>query len=206
MGGEGKSSDPPSLFQMGNATDLTISDIAIHREIHHVRGRPGSSEMNTGKTKVFPPIHIRTIPEISDTDYKIYREAIKNGRCLDDCNLSPEKLEYFDYKEKIAQCKCLYREASEKYWPHGKQVPIDKPYPCSGVINEAGISVERLVRGVTTTTGDATARRNSMRLQTQASYGKKREEPEHKGLSYCTCGKCCHKPYCTCEECCQQKN
>lgn len=205
-GGEGKSSDPPSLFQMGNATDLTISDIALHREIHHVRGRPGSSEMNTGKTKVFPPIHIRTIPEISDTDYKIYREAIKNGRCLDDCNLSPEKLEYFDYKEKIAQCKCLYREASEKYWPHGKQVPIDKPYPCSGVINEAGISVERLVRGATTTTGDATARRSSMRLQTQASYGKKRKEPEHKGLSYCTCGKCCHKPYCTCGKCCQQKN
>lgn len=153
-------SDEPAWFLTGQNANLKISDMSIHRTVDAHIGRTGSSEMVTGKTSIFPAIHI---PEISD--------------------ISDEK--YLNYIGRIKQGKCLYRQASEDFWPHGNKVPMD--YPCSRVINEAGISVERLVTGAHVST------RRSMRVEEQEKNGTKRKEPDHNGLSYCTCADCCQQ-------------
>ena len=161
-----KSGDPvnePPWFGK-NPTNLEISDMSIHRTVDVSHGRSGSSEMVTGKTRIFSADHIPTIPKIS----------------------VEEDIKYLDYLAAIKQGKCLYREASQQFWPYGNKVPLG--HPCSGVINDAGISVEGLVMSATPPKGAAT--RRSMRFVEKEINCAKREEPDRNGLSYCTCPKC----------------
>ena len=158
-----KSGDPvnePPWFGK-NPTNLEISDMSIHRTVDASDGRSGSSEMVTGKTRIFSADHIPTIPEIKDIKYLEYLGAIKQGRCL-------------------------YREASQQFWPNGNRVPLG--HPCSGVINDAGISVEGLV--MTASPPKEAATRRSMRIVENKINCAKREEPVLNGLSYCICPEC----------------
>jgi hypothetical protein len=149
----------PSWFLTGqNTRSYKITDMSIHRTVDSLRGRPGSSEMVTGKTNIFPANHIPTEPDMSDK-------------------------KYLDYIGQIKQGKCLYHQASGNYWPHGKGIPIH--YPCSGVINEAKMSVERLVTG-----GQNFSTRRSMRVVEQRQNDRKRKKPDQNGLRYCTCVDC----------------
>ena len=160
---EEPSIDEPPWFGK-NPTNLEISDMSIHRTVDASHGRSGSSEIVTGKTRIFSANHIPTIPKIS----------------------VEEDIKYLDYLAAIKQGKCLYREASQQFWTYGNRVPLG--HPCSGVINDAGISVEGLVMTATPPKGAAT--RRSMRFVEKEINCAKRKEPDSNGLSYCTCPEC----------------
>ena len=165
-----KSGDPvnePPWFGK-NPTNLEISNMSIHRTVDACDGRSGSSEMVTGKTRIFSAHHIPTIPKIG----------------------VEEDIKYLDYLAAIKQGKCLYREASQQFWPNGDRVPLG--HPCSRVINDAGISVQGLVM----TGEEEAATRRSMRIVEKEINCAKREELDRNrssyrnGLSYCTCTEC----------------